>query len=78
MCLSRGDFCPLLITFANSMHPDQARQNVGPDLGPNCLTLDDIPDYFFFSEKVDFEKKQQTTKNYEKLPSMQRVKHLNV
>ena len=32
-------FCRLLITFANSLDPDQARQNVGPDLDPNCLTL---------------------------------------
>ena len=33
--------CPLslLITFANSLDPDQARQNVGPDLDPNFLTL---------------------------------------
>ena len=29
----------LLLTFANSLGPDQARQNVGPDLDPNCLTL---------------------------------------
>ena len=29
----------LLITFANSLDPDQARQNVGPDLDPNWLTL---------------------------------------
>ena len=35
---TRGDFCCLLITFANSLDPDQARQNVGPDLDPNCLT----------------------------------------
>ena len=34
-----GDFCCLLITFANSLDPDQARQNIGPDLDPNCLTL---------------------------------------
>ena len=27
-----------LITFANNLEPDQARQSVGPDLGPNCLT----------------------------------------
>ena len=33
-----GDFCHLLITFANSLDPDQARLNVGPDLAPNCLT----------------------------------------
>ena len=25
--------------LANSLNPDQARQNVGPDLDPNCLTL---------------------------------------
>ena len=35
---TRGDFCHLLITFANSLDPDQARQNVGPDLYPYCLT----------------------------------------
>ena len=35
---ARGDFCCLLITFANSLDPDQARQNVGPDPDPNCLT----------------------------------------
>ena len=29
----------LLIFFANSVNPDQARQNVGPDLVLNCLTL---------------------------------------
>ena len=31
--------CRLLITFANSFDPDQDRQNVGPDLDPNPLTL---------------------------------------
>ena len=25
------------IRMLNSLDPDQARQNVGPDLGPNCL-----------------------------------------
>ena len=34
-----GDFCRLLILFANSLDPDQAGQNVGPDLDPNCLIL---------------------------------------
>ena len=33
-----GDFFHLLITFANFLDPDQAGQNVGPDLNPNCLT----------------------------------------
>ena len=29
----------MLITFANSLDPDQDRQNVGPDLDPNRLSL---------------------------------------
>ena len=29
----------LLIVFAYSLDPDQARQNVGPDLDPTSLTL---------------------------------------
>ena len=33
------DFGRLLITFANSLDPDQALENVRPDLDPNCLTL---------------------------------------
>ena len=36
--LASGDFCLLLI-FANSLDPDQDRQNLIPDLDPNCLTL---------------------------------------
>ena len=28
--LASKDFCRLLITFANSLYPDQAQQNVGP------------------------------------------------
>ena len=35
---ARVDFCCLLIAFANSLDQDQALQNVGPDLDPNCLT----------------------------------------
>ena len=31
--------CRLLITFENRSDPDQVRQNVRPDLDPNCLTL---------------------------------------
>ena len=32
-----GDFCHLLITFTNSLHPDQDRPNAPPDLDPNHL-----------------------------------------
>ena len=31
--------CHQLLTFENSLDPCQARQNVGPDLDPNCSTL---------------------------------------
>ena len=37
--LARGDFSHLLIYFVNSLDPDEDRQNVGPDLDPNSLTL---------------------------------------
>ena len=37
--LASGEFCHLLIIFANSLDPDQDRQNVGPDLDPKSLTL---------------------------------------
>ena len=33
-----GNFCHLLITYANNLDPDQAQHNAGPDLDPNCLT----------------------------------------
>ena len=36
--LASGNFCHLLITFANSLDPDQVQPNVGPDLDLNCLT----------------------------------------
>ena len=50
-----GDFCHLLITVAKSLDPDQARQNVGPDLDPNFLTLMVFLKDFF--EKVNFKRK---------------------
>ena len=51
--------------YANSLEPDQDRQNVGPDLDLNCLALKVFP------KKVNFEKQQQ--QKHEKLASMQRV-----
>ena len=50
-----GYFFRLLITFANSLDPDQDRQNVGPDLDPNYLTLIVFPKEIF--EKIFFENK---------------------
>ena len=56
-------FCYLLmsslIVFANSLGPDQARQNVGPDLVSKCLTMKFLK---FFLEKLDFEKKSTDDK----------------
>ena len=57
--LASGNFCHLLITFANSLDPDQDGSSVGPDLGPNRLTLIVILKEFF--EKVNFEKSRQMT-----------------
>ena len=37
--LPSGEFCRLLPIFANRLDPDQAQQNIGPDLDPNSLTL---------------------------------------
>ena len=50
-----------LIVFANSLGPDQARQNVGPDLVSKCLTLKEFLKEFL--EKLDFEKKSTDDKN---------------
>ena len=56
-----GDFCRLLITRANSLDPDQARQNVGPDLDPNCLTLWWYS-WKFFLKKIKLKKKNNKKK----------------
>ena len=64
-------YCHLPITLTNSsLDPDQARQNVGPDLNQNSLTLLMVFLKEFF-ENVNFENDQQTTIKYAKLPSMQ-------
>ena len=55
-----GNFCHLLITFVNSLDPDQAQQNIGPGLDPNCLTLCWYSWAIFF-EKVNLKKKKKST-----------------
>ena len=72
---ANGNFCCLLITFANSVDPDQAWQNVRSDLDPNCLTFWWYSRKIFF-EKVNFLKNPQTTEKHAKLPSMQRINEL--
>ena len=57
-----GDFYCLLISFANCLNPDQDRENLNPDLDPNCLIFKSIalvPVRIF--ENVNFEKSQQQT-----------------
>ena len=61
--LANITFCHLLITFANSLDLDQAQQNVGPDLDPNCLTLAGSPERIF-RKKFILKKNQQMTKKH--------------
>ena len=70
-----SNLCFQLITVANSLDLDQARQDVGPDLDPNCLTLRVIS-CKKCSKKLILKKDRQTTKKHAKLPSMQRVNFL--
>ena len=64
--------CHLLITFANSLEPDQARQYVRHDLDPSCLILVVFLKEFF--TKVDCEESQQSTKSMQNYPVDKRVK----
>ena len=45
--VASGEFCCLLNIFANSLDPDQDRQNVGPDLDPNHWHSDSVPERIF-------------------------------
>ena len=49
-----GNFCHLLITFANSLDPVQDGQNVGPDQVKTVWHSDGITERFFLN--VNFEK----------------------
>ena len=81
--LANGNFCRLLITFANSLDPDQARQNVGPDLDPNCLTLMVfLKDFFEKKSKkkknLDDKKKKKKKKKKRNMQSYPTCKELRV
>ena len=56
----------LWIPYVNSLDSDLARQNFGPDLDPNCLTLMVFLKDIF--ENVDFEKNQHMAKKHAKFP----------
>ena len=65
-----GDFCRLLITFANGLEPDQARHFY---MDSNCLTLWWYS-WKMFLKKIILKENPQMTKKHTKLHSMQRVK----
>ena len=56
------------ITFANSLDPDQGRQNVGPDLDPNSSDALIVFLKEFF-EKVYFEKSADDNKSMKNYPA---------
>ena len=66
-----GEFCHLLMIFANILDPDQAQKNIGPDLDPICLTCC----YFRKNilKEVVLKNICRQQKSHEKLPSMQKV-----
>ena len=51
------------ITFANSLDPDQARQNVGVYLDPICLTL-----RWYLEKKKILKRINRPTRTHEKCP----------
>ena len=53
--LASGNFCRLLITFANSLDPDQDRQNLGPGLIQPVRHGGTVssPNYTFFLCKLE-------------------------
>ena len=49
---ARGDFCHLLITFANSLDPDQDRQTSDLISIQTVSHTDGIPERFFLLKKL--------------------------
>ena len=60
-----------IITFANSLDPDQARQNIRPDLDSNCMTLMVFLKDFFV--KINLKKKIHG-KSMQKYPACKELK----
>ena len=66
------DFWRQLITFANSLEPDQVQQYVSPDLDSNLLTLW-YCSWKNFLKKFMLKKVSAQQQKHEILPSMQKV-----
>ena len=62
-------YCRMLITFVNRLDPDQARQNIGPDLDNLMVFLKE------FFGKVDLEKISRRQKSMHNFPG---GKELNI
>ena len=65
---ARGAFCRLLITFANSVDPNQDQQKGGPDLNPFTVWHSDSVPESIFLKSYFFKKKSadnfKSMKNY--------------
>ena len=57
-----------VIAFANSLDPDQAQQDVGPDLDPICLTVIRYSGKNIFKLLI-FKKSADRQKKHTKLPN---------
>ena len=69
--LASRDFCHLQLTFANSLEPDQNRQNDGSDLDPNCFdTLIRVPERVNFTKII---RSQQSMKNFRTFKEINKV-----
>ena len=61
--------------LCKQLDPDQARQNVGPDSDPNCLTLMVFLKDFF--EKVILKKIHRQQKSMQNYPACKELKELD-
>ena len=68
------DWCHLLLTFENRLAPNQAWQNVRPDMDPNCLTLIVFLKEFFNKNEFWKKKNGKKDKKHANFSSMQWVK----
>ena len=68
--LANGNLCCLLRTVANSLDPDQDRQNISTDLGPNHLTLLTVFFEDIFEKKVNFENNNNNKNSQQKTASV--------
>ena len=63
-----GEFCRLLMTFVNSLDPDQDRDNVDPDLDTDHLYFDNGPEIVFL-EKLILKKSADDNRSMNKYPA---------